>query len=55
MEELDFDIHFGSVTDKKTDWRKVLAVEEPDDDEELDVTPADVVGILGFDPKEFNE
>jgi hypothetical protein len=29
--------------------------EDPDDDEELEVTPKSVVDILGFDPKEFSE
>ena len=47
--------HFGEVG-KKHDWRKKLAdVEEPDDDEELEETPKDVVRMLGFDPKEFSE
>jgi hypothetical protein len=55
MEELDFDVHFGSVIDKKVNWRDVLTADEPDDDEELDFTPEDVIGILGFDPKIFSE
>ncbi len=55
MTELDFDVHFGPVNDKKINWRDVLTTDEPDDDEELDVTPEDVVGMLGFDPKEFDE
>ncbi len=29
--------------------------DEDPDDEELDETPADVVMLLGFDPKEFSE
>ena len=52
---MDFDIHFGEISDKKTAWRDVLITEEPDDDVELEVTPKDVIGILGFDPKEFSE
>lgn len=55
MTELDFDVHFGPVNDKKINWRDVLTADEPDDDEELDVTPDDVIGLLGFDPKEFSE
>jgi hypothetical protein len=40
-----------------SDWRDSI---DPDydmdpDDEELDVTPPDVVEELGFDPKEFSE
>jgi len=55
MSELDFDVHFGPVSNKKINWRDVLTADEPDDDEELDVTPDDVIGLLGFDPKEFSE
>jgi hypothetical protein len=55
MTELDFDVHFGSAIDKKVNWREVLMDDEPDDDEELENTPEDVIGMLGFDPKEFNE
>ena len=29
--------------------------DEDADDEELDETPADVIAILGFDPKEFSD
>lgn len=42
---------FGEVVDT-SNWR-----EAPDtdvDDDELEVTPPDVIGILGFDPKEFD-
>jgi len=53
MAELDFDVHVGPVVDKKINWRDGLIVDEPDDDGELDVTPVDVVGILGFDPKDL--
>jgi hypothetical protein len=49
------DVHFGPVSDKKIDWRKILADGlEKDDDEELEVTPPEVIGMLGFDPKEFS-
>jgi hypothetical protein len=50
------DVHFGPVSDKKIDWRKALTNDnEPDDDEELEVTPPEVIGMLGFDPKEFSK
>ena len=54
---IDYDIHFGPVDEnKKVDWREALK-DEPDidDDEELEVTPPDVIAMLGFDPKEFSE
>ena len=53
MADLDFDVHFGVVDNKKVDWRSVLTKDEPDDDEELAFTPEDVVGLLGFDPKDL--
>jgi hypothetical protein len=50
------DVHFGKVGEKPIDWRsKPLSIVDDDDDELLDVTPEDVVGILGFDPKEFEK
>lgn len=54
---LPLDVYFGKVEwDPSRDWRKELADrEEPDDDEELDETPEDVVGMLGFDPLEEEE
>lgn len=55
MKELDYDIHFGPVAEKETEWTDLVGEDEPDDDEELDVTPPDVIGMLGFDPKEFSE
>ncbi len=54
---MDYDIHFGKVEEGKiVDWRKELENEpDVDDDEELDVTPPDVIAMLGFDPKEFSD
>ena len=47
------DAHFGEVS-AALDWRAPeFADESPDDDSELNPTPSDVVGILGFDPREF--
>ena len=37
------------------DWRETLADEVDPDDEELDETPADVVMMLGFDPKDMDD
>ena len=49
-------VHFGAVDAEKTDWRSPqFADNTPDDDAELDPTPADVVDLLGFDPAEFDE
>lgn len=45
---LKADVELGS--EKLPDWRKADAESDPDD-EELDETPADVIAILGFDPK----
>lgn len=48
------DVHF--VNEDKRNWRLRLADESDDDsDEELDKTPEDVVGMLGFDPKELKD
>jgi hypothetical protein len=45
------DARFGAGDVKPIDWRNVP--DEADaDDEELTKTPADVVGLLGFDPKD---
>ena len=41
------DTHFGPVTDKPLDWRKVPD-NSPDDDEPLPVTPPDVVSQLAL-------
>ena len=49
--------HFGNNhSENPPDWRNVLRNEKhKDDDEELERTPDDVVGMLGFDPKEKDE
>ena len=39
--------HFGSLHEKVPDWRKI---DDEDPDDELVVTPKDVVMMLGFDP-----
>lgn len=53
MSELDYDVHIGDVEEVEVNWWEV---EDPDpDDEEMDVTPEDVVGMLGFDPLELEE
>ena len=45
------DVSFGEPSDEQGD--DVLPeIDDEDDDEELDETPADVVDILGFDPLE---
>lgn len=47
---MDNDIYFGEVGEPSS-WDPVLDNEDPDD-EELDETPEDVIGVLGFDPKD---
>jgi hypothetical protein len=42
-------IHVGVVDETPFDWRKQPVPFDPDD-EELDETPSDVIGMLGFDP-----
>jgi hypothetical protein len=46
------EIHFGTATAKPTvNWRdEEFDDPDPDDDEELAETPADVISMLGFDP-----
>jgi len=50
----EFDVHFGAVDRPALDWR-LAPDDSPDDDEVLAVTPPDVVGLLGFDPLEFEK
>lgn len=45
------EVHFGTV-ESETGEAPAVEDEGPDDDEELDETPADVVALLGFDPLE---
>jgi len=49
------EVHFGKVGEPLPDWRGrggPMADDDPDD-EILETTPDDVIGILGFDPREF--
>ena len=43
-------VYIGEVKD--IPWTSNM---EPDDDEELESTPQEVVQILGFDPMEFDD
>lgn len=54
---LDIDVHFGSTEEREVKWREdeALDAEEDPDDEELDETPADVIAMLGFDPKDIDD
>jgi len=45
------DVHFGRVGELLPDWRTGKVSIDEDDDELLETTPDDVIGILGFDPK----
>lgn len=47
-------LYFGEVGEPGIDWRKQPEEIDPDD-EEMAVTPPDVVEMLGFDPREFSE
>lgn len=49
------DVHFGRVGAALPDWRDAALPDEADDDEALEQTPADVVGVLGFDPLEVEK
>ena len=44
--------HFGNTKDEAIDWRQQLAGEDDsaDDDEELDETPPEVVGMRSLEP-----
>lgn len=49
-------INFGGDDASKVDWRKKLADEQDEDnDQPMDETPEDVKGMLGFDPYELEE
>ena len=45
-------VHFGKAHNKPMDWEHMESEDDAGDDE-LDVTPADVTGMLGFDPKKI--
>lgn len=47
-------VHYGKVGSKPKNWRDEKPEFDPDD-EELQDTPADVLKMLGFDPKEIRE
>jgi hypothetical protein len=49
--KFNFGVSFGSVSDAEIDWSDLADSYEPDDDATRP-TPADVVGMLGFDPME---
>jgi hypothetical protein len=53
-DDLD-DVHFGSPDEPLPEWDIDDESGDDPDDEELDVTPPDVVAMLGFDPKELND
>ena len=44
------DVYFGRVGGQQIDWRTISINDDFDNDELLDISPEDVVGILGFDP-----
>jgi len=52
---MNTDIHFYNIGENNINWREELKDEIDPDDELLEVTPADVVEMLGFDPLEFEE
>ena len=49
VEDFFGDVWFGDELANDVDWRQVEDVEDPDD-ELLEKTPDDVVGMLGVDP-----
>lgn len=49
------DAHFGSVKKQQSNWRSAADDDSEDDDEPLAKTPADVTGMLGFDPLELED
>lgn len=52
---LDLDVNFEGLPEDGPNWRDELSEEDDTDpdDEEMEVTPPDVVAMLGFDPKEL--
>ena len=49
-------VYFGTVNeDEEIDWIEADIIDSPDDDVELEETPSDVIGMLGFDPLDYNE
>jgi hypothetical protein len=48
------EVRWGTSDTPLPDWRKHSEEQSPDDDEELAETSADVVEMLGFDPKELS-
>jgi hypothetical protein len=44
------DAHFGKAHNKAMNWEHLESDDDADDDE-MEVTPKDVKGMLGFDPK----
>jgi hypothetical protein len=51
--EMDSDVYFGEVGEPAS-WDPILDDTDPDD-EELNETPEDVIGVLGFDPKDEDD
>ncbi len=52
---LDSDVFFGAAETELPDWRSAKDADVDADDEQLEVTPADVVAALGFDPLDLDE
>ena len=50
--EMDVDVGFGGSEKSLPDWRLSDRKELDPDDDEMEQTDADVISILGFDPKE---
>lgn len=53
---LDADVFFGDVSRGPVDWRKKLPavpIEDEDDDAISEAERAEVVRLLGFDPREY--
>lgn len=48
------DARWGTAETPLPDWRESDDDELPDDDEELEKTPVDIIELLGFDPKEID-